>query len=97
MANKNIKEVHQLKEAMGSSFTMLDDQDQEYEFNLLLELIADGQHYAYFQSPDSEEGDIEVLKVTSTNGEFDLLNIDSDEEWETAAELFDEWTYKLED
>lgn len=98
MQKKEIREVHSLKEQMGSEVTLLDDNDQEYQFQLLLELVADGRHYAYFQSTEDEEGEIEVLEVVKKeNGELDLEFIENDDEWEDVAELFDEWTMKIEE
>ena len=98
MLKKEIKEVHSLKEQMGSEVTLLDENDQEYPFHLLLELIANGKHYAYFQSAEDQEGEIEVMEVVkSENGEYDLEFIENDDEWEDVAELFDEWTMRNED
>ncbi|WP_339063854.1 DUF1292 domain-containing protein [Tepidibacillus marianensis] len=93
MQKRDIKEVHDLKERLGSEITLLDENDQEYPFHLLLELVANGKHYAYFKSPEEEDGEIEVLRVVGQDkDEYDLEFIDDDDEWEDAAELFDEWT-----
>jgi len=93
MQKRDIKEVHILKENLGSEITLMDENDQEYLFHLLLELVVDGKHYAYFQSPEEEDSEIEVLRVVGQDKEeYDLEFIDDDDEWEDAAELFDEWT-----
>lgn len=94
MDNK-IVESNLLKEHYGSEITLYDEQNNQHLFNLLLELIANNKHYAYFQSPDSEEGEVEVLEVIYNNGEIDLEFID-DDEWEEASELFDLWTNKFD-
>lgn len=92
--DKNIKETNLLKENLGSEITLIDEQEQEHTFHLILELISDNTHYAYFQSAEDEEGDIEVLKVVKDEeGDFDLEYIEDEEEFESASELFDEWTY----
>lgn len=98
MTKENIKELSLLKDQMGSEITLLDEEDNEHVFHLLLELSTNDKHYAYFQMPDTEDGDIEVLQVTKDdNEELDLEFIEDDDEWEKAAELFDEWTYSEED
>ncbi|MFT9487004.1 MAG: DUF1292 domain-containing protein [Tepidibacillus sp.] len=95
MKSGKAKEVHLLKEQLGSEITLYDENDQEHVFQLLLELIVDNTHYAYFQSPDDEKGDIEVLKVVKDeNGKLELEYIEDDDEWEEAAELFDELTFQ---
>lgn len=97
MDKDKIKETDMVKEKMGSEITLYDDKDNEFVFQLIMELIYENNHYAYFQSPDSEDGDIEVLKVVKDqNGEIDLEFIEDDDEWENASELFDEWTYSFE-
>lgn len=94
MRKANIKETNLLKEQLGSEVTLYDEHDQGHLFHILLELISNGAHYAYFQSTKAEEGEIEVLKAVKTeNGEIDLQYIEDDDEWETASELFDEWAY----
>ncbi|TCS83805.1 DUF1292 domain-containing protein [Tepidibacillus fermentans] len=93
MQKREIKEVHLLKEQLGSEVTLFDENEKEYLFQLLLELVFNGKHYAYFQSSESEEGEIEVLRVVKLdNGDFDLEFIEDDDEWEDVVELFDEWT-----
>lgn len=96
MNKGKIKESDLLKEKYGSEITLYDDEDNEYVFHLLLELVTEDRHYAYFQSPDNEEGDIEVLRVVQESDDLDLQYIEDDEEWESAAELFDEWTDLVE-
>jgi len=96
MNKEKIKDSDLLKERFGSEITLYDDEDKEHVFHLLLELITEDKHYAYFQSPDSEEGDIEVLRVVQEADDLDLQYIEDEEEWESAAELFDEWTDSLE-
>ncbi|OEF98933.1 hypothetical protein BHF71_03010 [Vulcanibacillus modesticaldus] len=92
----NIKETDLLREKYGSEITLYDEEDQEHLFHLLMELEFDGKHYAYFQSPDAEEGEIEVLKVEQlADGELELRYID-DNEWEDASEIFDIWTNKYD-
>ncbi|MFV9510954.1 DUF1292 domain-containing protein [Tepidibacillus sp. LV47] len=98
MQKREIEEVHLLKEQLGSEITLVDENAQEQLFHLLLELVFNGKHYAYFQSPEDEEGEIEVLRVVKLdNGEYDLEYIEDDDEWEDAVELFDEWTIQYEE
>ncbi len=93
----NIKETNLVKNYYGSEVTLFDEMDNEHLFNLLLELNANDKNYAYFQSPESEEGDIEVMEVvTNTDNELELKFID-DDEWEEASELFDIWFNKFDD
>lgn len=97
MDKKNWIETSIVQEQMGSEITLYDQDDQEYVFHLLLELQWNDKHYAYLQSPEDEDGDIEVMRVIKTDdGEIDLESVEDDDEWEEAAELFDEWTYSNE-
>ncbi|MGD9677238.1 MAG: DUF1292 domain-containing protein [Vulcanibacillus sp.] len=93
---RKIEESNILKDYYGSQITVYDEQNNEHLFNLLLELVTDNKHYAYLQSPESKEGEIEVLEVImSIDGEIDLEFID-DDEWEEASELFDFWTNQFD-
>lgn len=95
MTNSSVKEVNLLEKQMGTEITLLDDNDKEYLFHLILELVVEDKHYAYFQAADSgEEEDIEVLQVVKDeNGELEVVYIEDDDEWEKAAEYYDEWSY----
>lgn len=94
---KEIKEISVLKEKYGSEFILSDEKNKEHNFHLLLELSVENNHYAYFKQDDEQEEYIEVLKVIKgDNNELDLIHVEDDNEWEDAAELYDEWTYNFD-
>ncbi len=96
MDKKNIEELELLKASIGSKATLYDENDQPQEFLILLELKFNNQHYAYFQSLEDEESDIDVFKVVMEDGEYDLQYIEDDQEFESAVEAFDYWTFDKE-
>lgn len=100
MDKNNFKEGSLVKEAYGSQVTLYDDDDNEYLFDLLLELIVNDKYYAYFQltnqeDSDGEEIEIEVLRVNKNEDKKIELEFIDDEEWENACELFDLYTNKF--
>ncbi len=93
----DIKTTNILNEQYGAEITLSDEEGKDYVFHLILELVADGKHYAYFQEKNNEVNDIEVLEVVKdVDGALDLITIDDDDEWESAVELFDEWSLSTE-
>lgn len=55
----------------------------EKEYIALLPLDEEGN--------ENEEGDVFIYGFNMVDGQPDLKNIDSDEEYEAAADAFDEW------
>lgn len=100
MKKNNIKEGNLVKESYGSQITLYDEEDKEYLFDLLVELQVDEDYYVYLQPAnqenfDSDENEIEVLKVNKDDNEKIELEFIDDEEWENACELFDIYTNKF--
>lgn len=54
----------------------------EHEYIALLPIDEDG---------DNEEGDVFIYRYSEVDGEPTLDNIEDDEEYEIAADAFDEW------
>lgn len=76
--------------------TLTLDNDEELECAVLT-LFEAGEHEYIALLPldeagENEDGDVFIYRYCeSENGEPDLSNIESDEEYEIAAEAFDEW------
>ena len=78
-------------------FTLVDDDGQELEFELIgTAKIKDTTYYAVIPmdgSVQAEDGFCEyvILKEeTDANGEIDLVTIDDDEEFDDVADYFDD-------
>ncbi|MFC5989216.1 DUF1292 domain-containing protein [Marinicrinis lubricantis] len=69
-------------------------------YSILAEFALHHQYYAIVQNASmKKEGDIEVIRYyPSQNQEFELENVEDDEEWENISEIYDEFMYnKLAD
>ncbi|QJC52836.1 DUF1292 domain-containing protein [Paenibacillus albicereus] len=79
-----------LKQAFGREVLLVDEDGGEIAFVILAEFELDGSHYAALQSPAGrKEGEVEMFRVASQEGEPQLETIEDDEEWELAAEAYD--------
>jgi uncharacterized protein YrzB (UPF0473 family) len=88
--------VTTLKDLFGTSIELFDEKDAE-PYTLLAELSVNGQAYAFFTTDDMKKDDeVVILKYAlDANGEFELITVDDEDEWEDVAEMFDE--YMLQD
>jgi uncharacterized protein YrzB (UPF0473 family) len=67
------------------------------DYTLLAELVINGTNYAFFSNDDLKKDDeVFILKyAVDADGEYELITVDNDDEWEDVAEIFDE--YMLQD
>jgi len=83
-------------EEMMDVLVLIDEEDQEHEFELIGELEVDGANYKVLvpldeETEDDEEEEVIILKaVLDENGEELLSDIEDDEEWEKVADAWDE-------
>ena len=84
--------VTTLKELFGTSIELFDEKDAE-PYTLLAELVINGQPYAFFSNDELKKDDeVYILKYAlDADGEYELITVDDDDEWEDVAELFDEY------
>lgn len=75
--------------------TLTLDNDEELECVVLTIYEAGGQEYIALLPIDEDEenveGDIFIYRYSEVDGEPTLDNIEDDEEYEVAADAFDEW------
>jgi uncharacterized protein YrzB (UPF0473 family) len=90
--------VDRLREVYGDSVVLFDEEGDEFTLRLLMEFEHEGQIYAVFHDEeDSENDEVEIFRVTSTEEGYELETIEDDEEWERAADIFDEFYFNEED
>ncbi|RGU90708.1 DUF1292 domain-containing protein [Clostridium sp. AF15-17LB] len=76
--------------------TLTLDNDEVVECAILTVYEAGGNEYIALlpldENGDSEEGDVYIYRYKETaSGEPELENIEDDDEYEIAADAFDEW------
>ena len=81
------------EEVMTVTLTLDDNSVVECEVITIYE--ADGKDYIALlplnENGESESGDVYLYRYFEENGEPTLENIEDDEEYEIAADAFDEW------
>ena len=81
------------EEEMEESFvTLIDEDGNEEEFEILEMLEVDGKEYAIIAPLEGEEDDDEALifrlEYDEKSGEDLLVDLDDDEEWDKVAEVY---------
>ena len=75
--------------------TLTLDNDEEVECVVLTIYEAGGKEYIALlpidEDGDNEEGDVYLYRGAEVDGEPTLDNIEDDDEYEVAADAFDEW------
>ncbi len=95
----NEKELNEMAEELQDdevyTYTLTDEEGQEYEF-MLLGTCEDGGHTYYALAPLPEEGKEQpeedeyiILRGDEIEGEVQLVTIDDDDEFDRVADLFD--------
>jgi uncharacterized protein YrzB (UPF0473 family) len=81
-----------LKEKFGNFVELNGHGGSAQAYRILAELAIDGHRYAILQSEAMrKDGDIEVFRVAEDGlGDLQLETVEEDEEWERAAEAFDD-------
>ena len=81
------------EEVMTVTLTLDDDSVVECEVITIYE--ANGKDYIALlplnENGESESGDVYLYRYNEENGEPNLENIEDDDEYEIAADAFDEW------
>ncbi len=75
--------------------TLTLDNDEELECVVLTIYEADGQEYIALlpidEDGENDEEDVFIYRYSEVDGEPTLDNIEDDDEYEVAADAFDEW------
>ena len=87
--------VTTLKDTFGTSIELFEEQNGE-PYTLLVELVIDGQNYAFFTNDEMKKDDeILILKYAQdADGEYELITIDNDDEWEDVEEVYGEYMFQ---
>jgi len=102
MQDKDKKEPHRqqpLKEVFGEYVELNAGEGAAGTYRIMAELDISGVRYAVLQSDAMrKEGDIEIFRVVAGGaGDLELESVESDEEWECAAEAYDDLQFGSEE
>lgn len=93
MADRNESHPRMTLQAQFGEFVELDaGEGNPVAYRIMAELTVGGKRYAVLQSDAMRrEGDIEIFRIAASgSGEPELETVESDEEWERAAEAYDD-------
>ncbi|MEE0969915.1 MAG: DUF1292 domain-containing protein [Clostridia bacterium] len=94
--NKNFEEI---ADSLPETYTLTDEQGNEFEVELLADFEFDGKHYRAITPVEAEEAkkgadvmvEYDILEVTTDeNGDEMLTSIEDDEEFDKVADFFDD-------
>lgn len=90
------RRLKRLQEAYGREIELIDDDGGGTEtFRLLAEFELGGAVYAALQTPAMRQDDeIAFFRVEERDDGFELADIDDEDEWEAAAEGYDELLFE---
>ena len=75
--------------------TLTLDNDEEIECAVLTSYSVDDKEYIALlpldEEGDNEDGEVYIYRYSEVDGEPTLDNIEDDDEYEAAADAFDEW------
>ena len=77
-------------EDQNLTVTLTLDNDEELECDVLT-IFSAGTHEYIALLPLDENGDVFLYRYEEIDGEPNLSNIEDDDEYEAAADAFDEW------
>jgi len=88
-----------LRQRFGDYVELEEEGGQPVRCRILAELTVGGRGYAIVQSEaQRKNGDIEVLRIAAdAQGEPLLETVEDDEEWENAAEAYDDLQFGSEE
>lgn len=88
-----------LRKTYGDAIILFDEQNESTEYRLLKEFVYENRTYAVLQSDELKKDDeFDVFRVVEgADGEYELVTIEDDDEWETVSELYDEMVFPDQD
>jgi len=87
------KEKEMVDEALDDILILVDEDDQEHEFQMIDMVEVDGSQYAVLVPLDegADEDEAIILKIMKDeNGEDVLYDIEDDEEWEKVVDIWND-------
>lgn len=85
-----------LRNTFGHDIILLQNSSDSTVYRIVVEFTYQSSHYAVLQSEKQRKDDeVSLFKVNRLPQDpfFDLETIDDEDEWETVAELYDEWIF----
>ena len=80
--------------------TLTLDNDEEVECAVLVIYTVDEQDYIALlpidENGENDDGEVYLYRYNEVDGEPELSNIEDDDEYEAAADAFDEWLEEME-
>jgi len=80
--------------------TLTLDNDEEVECAVLVIYTVDEQDYIALlpidENGENDDGEVYLYRYNEVDGEPELSNIEDDDEYEAAADAFDEWLDEME-
>jgi Protein of unknown function (DUF1292). len=91
-----VERLNRLREAYDREIELIGDDGGAETFELLAEFRLGDAVYAALQTPEMRRDDeIAFFRVEARDdGEFELADIEDEDEWETAAEGYDELIFE---
>ncbi|ALS27050.1 hypothetical protein IJ21_16480 [Paenibacillus sp. 32O-W] len=87
--------VRLLASKYGEEVELLSEGGQPETYRIMAEFELGGQVYAALQSPAMrKENEVEMFRVVVDGEEPELESIEDDEEWEAAAEAYDDLLFQ---
>jgi uncharacterized protein YrzB (UPF0473 family) len=88
----NVEQITLLKSVYGAEVELIGDAGDSEQFRIVAEFRIGGKAYAGLQSAAMrKEDDVAFFRIVENEGaEPELESIDDEDEWETAAEAFDD-------
>ncbi|CAM4369094.1 DUF1292 domain-containing protein [Paenibacillus tarimensis] len=96
--SSTVQRLARLKEAFGNELELVSEDGSTEPFRILAEYRIGAEAYAALQTPAMrKEDEIAFFKVAEQpGGELSLESIDDEDEWESAAEAYDELLFEQE-
>ncbi|MFD1955435.1 DUF1292 domain-containing protein [Paenibacillus thailandensis] len=86
--------LHRLQSAFGPSVVLYGEDGEEQTFRIKAEFRLGDKVYAALQSDAMRKDDeVEMFRVGGSDDEPELETIEDDEEWELAAEAYDDMLF----
>ncbi|WP_270164550.1 DUF1292 domain-containing protein [Paenibacillus sp. SYP-B4298] len=90
-----VKRIALLQEAYGRQLELVSDSGMEESYRIAAEFELGGERYAALQTAAMKKNDeLAFFRITGAEGELELESIEDEDEWELAAEGYDELMFE---
>lgn len=93
-----VKRIALLQDVYGLQIELVSESGTEESYRIAAEFELGGERYAALQTTAMKKNDeLAFFRITGAEGELGLESIDDEDEWERAAEGYDELLFDEED